>query len=546
MLPILIENLTQEIQKLPGVGKRGAQKMALDILQHSQTNFENLNLAIHKMRQEVFFCDNCGFFAGNENGNLQNNFASPFEKNSQISNKLQNFKNADNSKLKSKKIESQDSTNSTNLEIPNLETENEFSKNNLIKIEKLETESLESDSQIHYPKVVILGSKKIIETNLQTKNDNLENSQNKTNSTNLESNSQDSILQSGALDLEIVNLEISTINSQKLQIESENPQTETLQNSQEKKQILENPQTEKPETESSESDSQITQRNCPNSEKISHISHSYNNYLQDFLPIPTSKLCQICQNSHRNPFQICLVEKPTDILNIEKSQIYQGFYHVLGKLISPLDKVFVENTKLPDLFDRRLPELLEILQKLNQNIFNSNNSQNNSQTWQNSTNSSQKTSQNLEQFEEGFQNSQNLDQNNSQSQNSPLGEKIENSTSSNQTLSNFTNLKTPNQTQIIQNENEKTKNFNSANNSQKIGFDSKSQNHQQIELILFFKTGFSAEATTAYLREKIYQESWENEIKITKLAEGLPLYYNPDNLDQATMIKALEDRKNLW
>ena len=68
----------------------------------------------------------------------------------------------------------------------------------------------------------------------------------------------------------------------------------------------------------------------------------------------------------------------------------------------------------------------------------------------------------------------------------------------------------------------------------------------EIELILFFKTGFSAEATTAYLREKIYQEGWQDKIKITKLAEGLPLYYNPDNLDQATMIKALEDRKNLW
>ncbi len=136
-----------------------------------------------------------------------------------------------------------------------------------------------------------------------------------------------------------------------------------------------------------------------------------------------NQLCNICKNRQRNNRQICLVEKPTDVINVEKSAIYNGLYHVLGNLISPLDNIFPHQTTVA--------ELIERLKKSS----------------------------------------------------------------------------TP------------------------------------IELILFFKAGFASEATTAYLRESIQQNNLTEKITMTRLAQGLPLYYNPDTLDQATMAKALEDRR---
>lgn len=141
-------------------------------------------------------------------------------------------------------------------------------------------------------------------------------------------------------------------------------------------------------------------------------------------------LCEICKNKSRNTLQICLVEKPTDVITIEKSQVYRGFYHVLNNLISPLDNIFAENTTLSDLVDHRLPELLKLSQ-------------------------------------------------------------------------------------------------------------------HEIELILFFKAGFASQATTAYLQEFLKQKGLDKKVKITRLAQGLPLYYNPDTLDQATTAKALEDRREV-
>jgi recombinational DNA repair protein RecR len=69
--------------------------------------------------------------------------------------------------------------------------------------------------------------------------------------------------------------------------------------------------------------------------------------------------------------------------------------------------------------------------------------------------------------------------------------------------------------------------------------------NQTIELIIFFKASFAADATLAYIKDYIRSENLQSKISITKLAEGLPLYYNPDNLDSATVIKALEDRRGI-
>jgi recombination protein RecR len=49
--------------------------------------------------------------------------------------------------------------------------------------------------------------------------------------------------------------------------------------------------------------------------------------------------CDICSDPRRDPALICLVERPVDIISIEKSGTYRGKYHVLGGKISPLDGV---------------------------------------------------------------------------------------------------------------------------------------------------------------------------------------------------------------
>jgi len=49
--------------------------------------------------------------------------------------------------------------------------------------------------------------------------------------------------------------------------------------------------------------------------------------------------CVICSNTKRNKSQICIVEDIRDILAIEATESYNGIYHVLGGIISPMDGV---------------------------------------------------------------------------------------------------------------------------------------------------------------------------------------------------------------
>ena len=50
-----------------------------------------------------------------------------------------------------------------------------------------------------------------------------------------------------------------------------------------------------------------------------------------------SEVCAICQNEKRNRSILCIVENPQDVMAIEKSGNFNGLYHVLGGVISPLE-----------------------------------------------------------------------------------------------------------------------------------------------------------------------------------------------------------------
>lgn len=63
-------------------------------------------------------------------------------------------------------------------------------------------------------------------------------------------------------------------------------------------------------------------------------------------------LCEICKNSDRNKDVVCVVEDVKNIFAFEKGGSYQGVYHVLGGLISPLDGINPEDIKIDSLIKR--------------------------------------------------------------------------------------------------------------------------------------------------------------------------------------------------
>jgi recombination protein RecR len=56
--------------------------------------------------------------------------------------------------------------------------------------------------------------------------------------------------------------------------------------------------------------------------------------------------CAICADSRRDASLVCVVERPTDILSIEKSGTYRGKFHVLGGKISPLNGVDPDDLRI--------------------------------------------------------------------------------------------------------------------------------------------------------------------------------------------------------
>lgn len=62
--------------------------------------------------------------------------------------------------------------------------------------------------------------------------------------------------------------------------------------------------------------------------------------------------CAICADSRRDPTVICVVERATDILSLEKAGAFHGRYHVLGGKISPVDGIGPEDLRIAELEQR--------------------------------------------------------------------------------------------------------------------------------------------------------------------------------------------------
>jgi recombination protein RecR len=68
--------------------------------------------------------------------------------------------------------------------------------------------------------------------------------------------------------------------------------------------------------------------------------------------ITVENLCHICSSHGRDSSTICVVEKPMDVFAIERSNSYEGLYHVLGGLLSPLDNTYPEDINIASLIKR--------------------------------------------------------------------------------------------------------------------------------------------------------------------------------------------------
>jgi recombination protein RecR len=62
--------------------------------------------------------------------------------------------------------------------------------------------------------------------------------------------------------------------------------------------------------------------------------------------------CPICQDQGRDRSRICVVEKPLDILAVERTRKYGGLYHVLHGVLSPMDGVGPDDLKIKSLLER--------------------------------------------------------------------------------------------------------------------------------------------------------------------------------------------------
>jgi recombination protein RecR len=79
--------------------------------------------------------------------------------------------------------------------------------------------------------------------------------------------------------------------------------------------------------------------------------------------------CHYCSNASRSNETICVVEEPNDILAVEKTREYNGQYHVLHGVLSPINGIGPEDLRLSNLLERlREGNVREIILATNPNV----------------------------------------------------------------------------------------------------------------------------------------------------------------------------------
>ena len=78
--------------------------------------------------------------------------------------------------------------------------------------------------------------------------------------------------------------------------------------------------------------------------------------------ISDTKVCSICSNPRRDENTLCVVADMRDVLAIERTASYNGLYHVLGGVISPIEGISPHDLKITQLVQRtQKEEIKEII-----------------------------------------------------------------------------------------------------------------------------------------------------------------------------------------
>ena len=85
--------------------------------------------------------------------------------------------------------------------------------------------------------------------------------------------------------------------------------------------------------------------------------------------ISDADTCHICRDSKRDTSLVCVVEKPMDILPLERTRVYRGVYHVLHGIIAPSEGIGPDQLKVKELLSRlRTGGVREVILATNPNV----------------------------------------------------------------------------------------------------------------------------------------------------------------------------------
>ncbi|MCD4789650.1 MAG: recombination mediator RecR [Bacteroidales bacterium] len=92
-------------------------------------------------------------------------------------------------------------------------------------------------------------------------------------------------------------------------------------------------------------------------------------FCKECFNISDSEICEICANPKRDKETVCVVEDIRDVMAIENTGQYNGVYHILGGIISPMDGIGPDDLNIDSLINRvSASEIKEVIMALSTTI----------------------------------------------------------------------------------------------------------------------------------------------------------------------------------
>lgn len=84
--------------------------------------------------------------------------------------------------------------------------------------------------------------------------------------------------------------------------------------------------------------------------------------------VASGDLCSICRDGRRDETVICVVERPQDIVVVERTQEFRGLYHVLGGALSPINGIGPAQLRFDELKGRLGSGVTELIVATNPTV----------------------------------------------------------------------------------------------------------------------------------------------------------------------------------